>query len=182
MRLRREFYSVSQNYFEFFRLPSQFDIDLSALDANYRKIQAEVHPDKFVTASPAERLQSMQTATLANEAYQTLKFPTSRARYLLQLKSIETLEESNTAMPADFLMTQMEWREAIEEAELAKDVNALDAQRTMMKNTAKSLQQRLATVLIDESKFAEAAQIVRKLSFIDKISADVGNMIAKLDD
>lgn len=181
MRLRREFYSVSQNYFEFFRLPSQFEIDLNALDANYRKIQAEVHPDKFVTASPAERLQSMQTATLANEAYQTLKYPTSRARYLLQLKGIETLEESNTAMPADFLMTQMEWREAIEEAEIEKDISALEAQRAMMKNTAKSLQQTLATALSDESKFAEAAEIVRKLSFIDKISADVGNIVARLE-
>lgn len=172
---------MSQNYFEFFRLPSQYDIDLSLLDANYRKIQAEVHPDKFVTASPAERLQSMQTATLANEAYQTLKQPTSRARYLLQLSGVETLEESNTAMPADFLMTQMEWREAIEEAEDAKDIDALDAQLSMMKSAAKSLQLNLAAALSDANTLAEAAQIVRKLSFIDKVSADVGNIIARLE-
>ena len=172
---------MSQNYFEFFRLPAQYDIDLSLLDANFRKIQAEVHPDKFVTASPAERLQSMQTAALANEAYQTLKHPTSRARYLLQLNGVETLEESNTAMPADFLMTQMDLREAIEEAEDAKNINALDAQLSMMKNVAKSLQRNLATALSDANTLAEAAQIVRKLSFIDKVSADVGNILTRLE-
>ena len=182
MWVRRKFYSVTQSYFEFFQLPAQYEIDLTLLDANFRKIQSEVHPDKFVTASPAERLQSMQTATLANEAYQTLKHPTSRARYLLQLNGINTLEESNTAMPVDFLMTQIEWREAIEEAENAKDVAALDSQLTMMKSTAKSLQQSLAIALKDKSTLAEAAQIVRKLSFIDKVSADIGNIIAKLED
>ena len=182
MRLRREFYSVSQNYFAFFRLPAQYEIDLNLLDATYRNIQTEVHPDKFVTASPAERLQSMQKATLANEAYQTLKHPTSRARYLLHLNGIETLEESNTAMPVDFLMTQMEWREAIEEAETAKDVAALDAQLMMMKSTANSLQKNLVTCFAHKNSLNEAAEIVRKLSFIDKISADVGNIIAKLED
>jgi molecular chaperone HscB len=178
----RELYSVSQSYFEFFRLPAQYDIDLNLLDATYRSIQAEVHPDKFVTASPAERLQSMQTATLANEAYQTLKHPTSRARYFLHLNGVETQEESNTAMPTDFLMTQMEWREAIEEAEDAKDIAALDQQLLMMKKTAKSLQQALAAALSSAETFSEAAKIVRKLSFIDKVSADVGNIIARLED
>ncbi|HAJ70836.1 MAG TPA: Fe-S protein assembly co-chaperone HscB [Methylophilaceae bacterium] len=182
MWVRRKLYSVSQSYFDFFRLPAQYDIDLALLDNAYRSIQAEVHPDKFVTASPAERLKSMQIATLANEAYQTLKHPTSRARYLLHLNGVETQEESNTAMPTDFLITQMEWREAIEEAENAKDVTALDQQLMMMKKTAKSLQQVLATTLSNTETLPEAAKIVRKLSFIDKVSTDVGNIIARLED
>jgi molecular chaperone HscB len=95
----------ANNHFALLGLPVQFEIDMDVLQSNYRKIQSEVHPDKFVTASPAERLQSMQSATLANEAFQTLKHPTSRARYLLQLQGIETLEDSNTAMPADFLVS-----------------------------------------------------------------------------
>ena len=182
MWLRGKFYSVSQHYFELFKLPVQYEIDLSLLESHYRKIQAEVHPDKFVTASPAERLLSMHTATLANEAYQTLKHPTARARYFLQLNGIETLEERNTAMPTDFLMLQMEWREAIEEAETAKDIPSLESQLIMMKTTANALQQKLVTVLADKTTFVQAAEIVRKLSFIDKVSADVNNMIARLDD
>lgn len=173
---------MSQNYFSLFNLPEKFSIDLAALDANYRKLQAEVHPDKFVTAAPVERLKSMQTATLANEAYQTLKNPTARARYLLESQGFATLEESNTAMPADFLMLQMEWREAIEDAKAAKDIAALDTQLATMQAMAKNLQENLAIALADKNTFSEAAQIVRKLSFIDKVSSDVKNIIAQLED
>lgn len=173
---------MSQNYFSLFNLPEKFSIDLAALDANYRKLQAEVHPDKFVTATPAERLKSMQTATLANEAYQSLKNPTARARYMLEAQGFATLEESNTAMPADFLMLQMEWREAIEDAKAAKDIAALDAQLATMQTMAKNLQENLAITLADKNTLPEAAQIVRKLSFIDKVSSDVKNIITQLED
>jgi molecular chaperone HscB len=173
---------MTQNYFSLFHLPENFSVDLVALDANYRKLQAEVHPDKFVTATPAERLKSMQTATLANEAYQTLKNPTARARYMLESQGFAVLEESNTAMPADFLMLQMEWREAIEDAKFAKDISALDAQLATMQTMAKSLQEKLSASLSNKNTFPEAAQIVRKLSFIDKVSSDVKNIIAQLED
>lgn len=173
---------MAQNYFSLFNLPESFSVDIATLDANYRKLQAEVHPDKFVTATSAERLQSMQTATLANEAYQTLKNPTARARYMLALKGVSTLEESNTAMPADFLMLQMEWREAIEDAKAAEDVATLDAQLAEMQKMAKSLQANLSTSLSDQHTLSDAAQIVRKLSFIDKVSQDVKNIIAQLED
>lgn len=170
----------TQNYFRLFDLPVQYEIDLHTLQGNYRKIQAEVHPDKFVTASPSERLQSMQTATLTNEAYQTLKHPTARARYLLQLQGIETLEDSNTAMPADFLMSQMEWREAMEDAQHAKDIDALDALLRTIQDAGKSLQTAFAQTLAKDAH--TAAQLVRKLSFIDKISADIRDMISRLED
>lgn len=170
----------TQNYFCLFDLPVQYDIDLHVLQSNYRKIQAEVHPDKFVTASPSDRLQSMQTATLTNEAYQTLKHPTARARYLLQLRGVETLEDSNTAMPADFLMTQMEWREAIEDAQHAKDIDALDVLLRDIQDTGKALEAAFAKALADNTQ--TAAQLVRKLSFIDKITADIRDIISRLED
>lgn len=171
---------MSINFFEHFHLPVVFSIDIQTLEANYRKIQAEVHPDKFVTATPSERLQSMQVATLTNEAYQTLKHPTARARYLLQLQGVETLEDSNTAMPADFLMTQMEWREEMEDAQHAKDVDALDALLRTIQDNGKSLQAAFASTLTNDAQ--TAAQLVRKLSFIDKISADIRDSISRLED
>jgi len=170
------------NYFDLFGLPHQYALDNALLEQRYRQLQSEVHPDKFVTASPAERLQSMQMATLANEAYQTLKQPTARARYLLKLNGIDTLETTNTSMPADFLMTQMEWRESIEEAESAKDIQALEAQRKRMIACAKDLQERLALALNDRNTLETAAGLVRQLSFIDKVTADVDNLISKLED
>jgi molecular chaperone HscB len=172
--------SDKNNFFNLLGLPSQFDVDLSVLDHNYRKIQTEVHPDKFVTASPAERLQSMQQATLANEAYQTLKHPTSRAKHLLSLQGIASLEDSNTAMPTDFLMRQMEWREAIEDAKAAKDVAALDALLKEMKLETQKILTQLAIELISHPELA--ALNVSKLSFIDKVSADVNTLISKLED
>lgn len=169
-----------QNYFALFQLPQQFELDLAQLDSQYRKLQAEVHPDKFVNASPAERMQSMQMATLANEAYQTLKHPTSRARYLLQLQGIATDEENNTAMPADFLMAQMEWREAMDDARFGKDIAALDGLLKHMRTEAKALQGQVANEI--ESAPAQAALTVRKLRFIDKVSEDVNQLIAQLED
>ena len=99
-----------QNYFQLFQLPQQFNIDLTALETNYRAIQSASHPDRFVTATDAEKLAAIQTATTANEAYKTLKHPAQRAAYLLGLQGITAIAETNTAMPADFLMQQMEWR------------------------------------------------------------------------
>ena len=171
-----------KNHFELFGLPVHFAIDLSLLDQHYRKLQAEVHPDRFVSSSPAERLRSMQLATQANEAYQTLKQPTARARYLLQLQGVDTQEERNTAMPADFLMLQMEWREAIEEAEDARDIDALEQLLHQMRQQAKSLHASLETALDQHKDHDEAAGIVRKLSFIDKMRSDIEHSIAKLED
>lgn len=169
-----------QNYFELFQLPQQFTIDTAVLDTNYRKLLAEVHPDKFVNASAAEKMHSMRTATLANEAYQTLKQPTARARYLLQLAGIATDEENNTAMPADFLMAQMEWREAMDDARFARNVAALDNLLQDMRQQARQLQQQVAAEITRAP--AEAALTVRKLRFIDKVSEDVNQLIAQLED
>lgn len=171
---------LQRNYFELLGLPTQFEIDLTLLDQHYRKLQSEVHPDRFVTASANERMQSMQVATQANEAYQTLKNTTARARYLLQLNGIDTLEESNTAMPADFLMLQMEWREAIDEATDTKDISKLDDLLAEIKQMAKSLSQNL-NLQFAEKAYIQASESVRKLSFIDKINADIHRAIEQLE-
>lgn len=169
-----------QNYFELFNLPRSFSIDLHQLHANFRKLQAEVHPDKFVTASPAERRQSMQMATYANEAYQTLKHPTERAKYLLQLHGVDVEENNNTAMPGAFLMAQMDWREAMEEAKQQADIDALSRLLAEVRAYSQGLQVELAAQL--ETAPHEAAVSVRKLRFIDKISDDVDQLIAHLED
>lgn len=171
---------LQQNYFTLFRLPKQFELDTSLLDQHYRALQSEVHPDRFANAPSNERMQSMQLATQANEAYRTLKDTTARARYLLQLEGIETLEESNTAMPADFLMLQMEWREAIEDAFHSKDIDSLDALLLEIKKTAASLAAELSGAFKNKD-LNLAAQNVRKLSFIDKISADIHRNIESLE-
>jgi molecular chaperone HscB len=104
------------DYFEFFALPQQFRVDLQALDRAYLKIQQEVHPDKFVRSSDSEKRQSLQIATYANTAHQTLKHGIRRGIYLCGLKGFDPQLETNTSMPKEFLMQQMALREEMDEA------------------------------------------------------------------
>ena len=166
-----------QNHFELFQLPKQFTLDMSQLDAAYREVQNRVHPDKFVQASEAEKRVAMQWATRANEAYQTLKKPLKRATYLCELHGVNLQAESNTSMPAAFLMQQMEWREAFEDARHANDSAAL---MHLEKDVHSALKAQLQAVgnNLDQQNYAEAAQQIRTCMFLEKFIAD----IAALDD
>src|SRR3954471_5688260 len=118
---------LSQNHFELLGLKPSYALDSSELESRYRELQGHVHPDRFAASPEAERRVAMQWAVQANEAYRTLRDPVGRARYLLSLKGFDTGEESNTAMPPDFLMQQMEWRESVAEAREARDGARLKA-------------------------------------------------------
>ncbi len=172
---------MSLGYFELFGLSPAFNIDLAALERNYRKIQSESHPDRFVTASAAKKLQSMQTSTLANEAYQTLKNPASRAKYILELQGINAIAESNTALPADFLTQQMEWREAVDDATQTKNINALENLLSEMQAEAKTLLVNLADLIDEKKDYSVATETARKLIFIDKVCADINKAIERLE-
>ena len=169
------------NYFELFGLKPQFCIDLTKLETNYRAIQSSSHPDRFVTCTSAEKLQSMQTATLANEAYLSLKSPALRASYLLGLQGIDAIHETNTSMPHDFLMQQIEWREAMDDAKQAKDVLALEILLAEMQAEAKQLQENLADLFDKKQNYPAATDDTRKLIFIDKVCADIHKTIDHLD-
>lgn len=173
---------MSENYFDMFGLNQTFKIDLPALENQYRKIQSASHPDRFVTAAPAEKLKSMQTATLANEAYQTLKKPASRAKYLLMLQDINATAETNTSMPADFLMQQMEWREALEDYKGAKDVSGLDNLLHEMQQAAQTLNTDLIKLFDEEHDLTAATETTRKLIFIDKVCEDINKVITQIED
>lgn len=172
---------MNLSYFELFGLSPTFDIDLKVLESNYRKIQSESHPDRFVTASNAEKITSMQTATLANEGYLTLKSPGLRGAYLLGLSGIVAIDEKNNQMPADFLMQQIEWREAVEDAENAHNIAALENLLDDIGAEAKNLQNTLSNQF-KNNKLAEATDSTRKLIFMDKVRADIVKSIEKLED
>jgi len=169
-----------QNHFELFRLPQQYAIDAAALDGAYREIQSRVHPDKFVSASDSEKRIAMQWATRANEAYQTLKNPHKRAAYLCELNGVDLQVESNTAMPSGFLMQQMEWREALEEAKAGKDVAQLERIDGELRE-ARNLQLADIEMQLDAGQFEAAAQGVRQLMFLDKFTDEVRAVFDKLE-
>jgi molecular chaperone HscB len=171
---------MMQNHFELFQLPIKFDVDMDRLDAAYREVQGRVHPDRFVNASDAEKRVAMQWATRANEAYQTLRHPQKRAQYLCELNGVDLQTESNTAMPMDFLMQQMELREALGDARAAKDAGALDELEAQVRGERKA---RLAQVgqLLDAGEFQQAAQGVRALMFLDKFGDELHYAFEALD-
>jgi molecular chaperone HscB len=173
--------SAQNDYFQLFALPERFDIDTKLLEANFRKIQSASHPDRFVTAPAADRLASMQLATLSNEAYGTLKNAARRAKYLLEKQGIDAVADSNTALPMNFLMQQMEWREQLEEAKAAKDVAAMDKLLIELRSEAKALERELAGLFDDKKNYAAATEVTRKLVFIDKVCADIEQAIEYLD-
>lgn len=161
-----------QNHFELFHLPQQFAIDAGALDSAFRDVQSRVHPDKFINATDAEKRVAMQWATRANEAYQTLKNPQRRARYLCELNGVDLQTESNTAMPMAFLMQQMEWREELSEARAGKDLELLDKLDGQLR-AARKEQLKDIEAHIGSGDFHAAAQGVRALMFLEKFGEEV---------
>ena len=172
---------LNTDYFQLFALPKQYAIDTKQLESHYRKIQSTSHPDRFVNASAADKLASMQLATLSNEAYSTLKNPASRAKYLLALQGIDAVAESNTALPMDFLMQQMEWREQLEDGKQAKDIHALEKLYIELRTESHSMEKTLCELFDVKKDYTAATELTRKLIFVDKVCADIQQTIEYLD-
>lgn len=170
--------SASDNYFRFFGLNQQFNIDLPALDQAYLAIQKEVHPDRHAQGSDAEQRLSMQMATLANTAFQTLKNPISRGLYLCQLHGVDAKLETNTAMPAAFLMKQMEWRESLDEQ--AEDLPALENLMDEVESAKHDLLAEITQAIDGAQNYQRAAELLRGLLFIDKFASELDDAIAAL--
>lgn len=171
----------SQTHFELFGLPASYALDRAKLDAAYRELQNTVHPDRFAAQPEAERRVAMQWATQVNEAYQTLKQPVNRGVYLLKLQGIDALDAGNTKMAPAFLMQQIEWREAIDDARTRNSETALDALIDELRVVHRDIQARLADLIDTSHDFAAASEAVRQLRFMDKLIAEVGEVYEELE-
>ncbi len=163
--------------FELFATARRFAQDRSALDSRWRALQAEVHPDRFVSEGAAAQRIAMQWAVRVNEAYQRLKDPLKRAAYLCELNGVPVNAESNTAMPAGFLMQQMAWREALDEASSLDEVQALADE--LGRHRRQALQE-LEQALDERHDPAAAAQQVRALMFVERFAQDIDRRLEAL--
>jgi len=170
--------SASDDYFRFFGLNEQFTLNLSALDQAYLTIQKEVHPDRHARGSDSEQRIAMQMATLANTAYQTLKNPVQRGLYICQLHGVDAKLETNTAMPAAFLMRQMDWRESLDENE--EDLSALEALTAEVEEAKSEVISEIAQAIDSAHQYERAAELLRGLLFIDKFAIELDDAIAAL--
>lgn len=167
----------TQNHFALLGLPETFAQELRSLETRYRALVAECHPDRTASADEATKRLSLQASTQVNEAWQTLKSPLARARYLLKLRGVDTQEETNTAMPIDFLMNQMEWREAIEEASANKNIDRLEDLSRELRAEIGAFEDNLGTLIDAKHDYTEAAVAVRKLRFLEKLEEELSDAI-----
>ena len=162
--------NIDADDFTLLGLHKGFALERSQLDAAWKALQARVHPDRFAAEGGAAQRLAMQWAVRVNEAYQRLKDPLRRGAYLCELAGASINAHSNTSMPGAFLMQQMQWREALEEAADAETLEAL-ADRV-----AQSRRETLAACgqAIDSAHdFPLAVEQVRSLMFIERFAAEV---------
>jgi molecular chaperone HscB len=170
--------SSTEDYFALFDLPVGFEVDVNLLAQRYRALQSAVHPDRFANASATERRLAMERTVLVNDAYRTLKDDVARAMHLLKLHGIDGLDERNTQMPRDFLMEQMELREAIEDAQ--DDEKALDRLTASLRKQDRVLGAEFVQAM-DDGSLDVATVTARKMRFNQKLQQEIEEQLAALD-
>lgn len=165
--------------FALFGLPRQHAVDIADLDARWRRLQAEVHPDRFAAEGAAARRVAMQWAVRVNEAYARLKDPMRRGAYLCELAGVPIDAERNTAMPPAFLHQQMAWRESLDDAGGAADIEALLDE---VDAAERRLLHELQSQLDARQDAPGAAATVRALMFVSRFRQDVERRLDALDD
>jgi len=151
-------------------VPERFEQDRAALEARWKELQREAHPDRFAAQGAAAQRVALQWSVRINEAWQRLKDPLRRAAYLCELRGAPIRAEDNTAMPADFLLQQMQWREALDDAHTESELDALNDGLQVARREALA---DIAQALDADANPARAAQQVRALMFIERFAHDV---------
>lgn len=162
--------NLNDTDFQLFAVPATFAQDRAALDARWKQLQREAHPDRFATQGAAAQRVAMQWSVRINEAYQRLKDPLKRAAYLCELHGAPVNAESNTVMPPEFLVQQMQWREALDEAD---DAAALDALRAQVEDGRARALSALDWLIDEQGDHAAAVAQVRALMFIERFDTEL---------
>ena len=175
--------SLTQNHFELFSLPQRYVLDRAELDARYRDMQRSAHPDRYASASDQERRLSMQKATQINEAYEVLKDPLKRGRYLLEMRGGVTQDQQASHQDPEFLMQQMELRESLAEIRGQNDpLRALDQLADKVRSEYEALQLALAEALDGDAGIEQAATLVLRMQFFQRLQEEVKELTTDLED
>jgi molecular chaperone HscB len=162
--------SLASNDFQLFGIPEQHALNSSDIDAKWKALQREAHPDKFAAQGAAAQRLAMQWSVRINEGYQRLKDPLKRAAYLCELRGAAINADNNTAMPAAFLMQQIEWREAADDATSDGQIETLRAE---VSNAKQNLLAQCGRALDEENDPQAASGLVRSLMFLDKFESEL---------
>lgn len=173
---------LSSDFFELFGLAVEFAVDEGQLQSRYRELQKNLHPDRFAAGSDAEKRWSLQAAAHVNEAHNTLRKPLARATYLLKLRGVDLDVETDTRMPPEFLMEQMELREQLEEIPGKADpFESADKVRVSLRDSVTKVSEQFVASLANDDEDA-ARGYARQWQFLDKLMNELGDIEASLDD
>ncbi|APZ43061.1 Fe-S protein assembly co-chaperone HscB [Acidihalobacter ferrooxydans] len=175
-------FDYALNHFELFGLAPEFELDMQALEEAYRGLQARYHPDRHASGDARDQREALQAATRLNEAYRTLRDPRLRAGYLLGMAGIEFDAERDTLQDPDFLMRQLELREAQEEAAQADDpIAALEGLHLRLRRERDAMIAAFAAHYA-QGAFDTAKADVLRLSFYDRLCEQLDEQLATLED
>jgi molecular chaperone HscB len=173
---------LSQTYFELFGLNPVFDLDCSRLHAEQQRLLATYHPDRYVNASDRDKRVSVQVASWVNQAYETLRDPVKRSRYLLKVNGVNIPDDSTTTSDTEFLMEQIELREQVEscrhDADGLQRSEQIEARLTQRANE-------LAAEFVSHfeiSEFDKAMTSSRKMQFVQRIQQQLSELQFELED
>lgn len=172
----------TRDLFALFDLPETYEVDAAALGQRYHALQQRLHPDRFAGAAESERRMSVQRAAEINDAFQTLKDPLRRARYLLARAGIATDDETDTVMDPEFLMRQLEWREQLESVRAAPPATRPRALQGLAQEVGAQMREReqmFALALQQDLK--KARTVVREMQFLRKLTVEVDALAERED-
>ena len=157
------------DHFSRLGLDVTFDLAERDLDQAYFALQRHLHPDRFAGKSAKEKSLSQQQATAINDAYETLKEPLHRADYLVHLKGMGVFPEGcNLVNDQMLLMESMELREALAEAEVPADVDAITARAS---EDIKSCIEQLSA-LFSADDIEGACRLTTRLKYLKKLAEE----------
>ena len=162
----------SKNYFELFSLQENYDLDLDGISAEYKNLQSQYHPDKFSDADDATRLHALQSSSIINDAFNTLKSPLRRAGYLLTINGVDPEENNQNHLTEDFLLQQISWRDILDDATQDENLNTIELLKQEVieehKNCIIEFQD-----FANAFNFVEAKPIYNKLQFVEKMLDEI---------
>lgn len=170
------------NHFELFGLSVAFEIDTQSLGRRYHELVRSSHPDRYASAPEPQKLRAVQLAAQVNEAFRILQDPISRARYILEMKGAVLNDESATLADPQFLMEQMELREALADARMAQDPFGKLAQvGSRIHGRMEELMQTLRSQL-EMADLAPAYESSRRLQFFRRLQQEAETLTNEIED